>query len=182
MGCDETREDIEEKMLYTHLKRDDIRRQRKLLLEELKLSTGKEYKVEKIPDYVDIEYIRKKKQKHYEKLVKEEVQRVEEKKRKEEKEREELEKEMEEERKNEQLIYMPLDLKVTNNYQPDLEDVYYLNYVLEKKQNKDKKDKNKDKNKEKKDKIKKKDKKKKKNKHKKESSESEEESEDKEEK
>ena len=35
MGCDETREDIEEKMLYTRLEREEIRKQRKLLLEEL---------------------------------------------------------------------------------------------------------------------------------------------------
>ena len=40
---------------------------------------------------------------------------------------------------------MPLDLKVNNDHQHDLEDMYYLNYVLEKKQNKDKKNKNKDK-------------------------------------
>ena len=65
MGCDETREDLEEKMLYTHLKRDEIRRQRKLLLEEIKLSTGQVIETEKIPDYVDIEYIRKKKKKAY---------------------------------------------------------------------------------------------------------------------
>ena len=75
MGCDETRVDIEEKMLYTRLERDEIRKQRKLLLEELKLSTGENYKTEKIPDYIDIEYIKEKKRKHEEKLIKAEVER-----------------------------------------------------------------------------------------------------------
>ena len=73
MGCDDTREDIEEKMLYTRLEREEIRKQKKLLMEELKLSTGHKIKKEKIPDFVDVEYIREKKQKHYEKMIKEEV-------------------------------------------------------------------------------------------------------------
>ena len=139
MGCEETREDIEEEMLYTRLEREEIRRQRKLLLEELKLSTGESYKLEKIPDFVDIKYIKEKQRKHYEKLVKQEIKKVEAKKRKEEKEKEELEKELEEERKKEQLLYMPLDMKIKSP-DNDLEDIYYLNYVLEKKQkNKEKK-------------------------------------------
>ena len=162
MGCDETREGLEEKMLYTHLEREEVRRQKKLLMEELKLSTGEVYKAEKIPDFVDIEYIKKKKRKHYEKLVKQEVKKYEEKKRKEQKKREELEKELEEERKKEQLLYMPLDMKIKNQ-NSDLEDIYYLNYVLDKKAKENKKDK--DKNKDKKHKKKEKDKKKKKEKH-----------------
>ena len=162
MGCDDTREDIEEKMLYAHLEREEIRRQRKLLLEQLKLSTGEVYESEKIPDFVDIKYIKEKKRKHYEKLVKQEVKKYEEKKKKEQKKREELEKELEEERKKEQLLYMPLDMKIKNQ-NSDLEDIYYLNYVLDKKQKENKKDKEKDKDK--KHKKNKKDKKKKKGKH-----------------
>ena len=162
MGCDDTREDIEEKMLYAHLEREQVRRQRKLLLEQLKLSTGEVYESEKIPDFVDIKYIKEKKRKHYEKLVKQEVKKYEEKKKKEQKKREELEKELEEERKKEQLLYMPLDMKIKNQ-NSDLEDIYYLNYVLDKKQKENKKDKEKDKDK--KHKKNKKDKKKKKGKH-----------------
>ena len=162
MGCDDTREDIEEKMLYAHLEREEVRRQRKLLLEQLKLSTGEVYESEKIPDFVDIKYIKEKKRKHYEKLVKQEVKKYEEKKKKEQKKREELEKELEEERKKEQLLYMPLDMKIKNQ-NSDLEDIYYLNYVLDKKQKENKKDKEKDKDK--KNKKNKKDKKKKKGKH-----------------
>jgi len=162
MGCDDTREDIEEKMLYAHLEREEVRRQRKLLLEQLKLSTGEVYESEKIPDFVDIKYIKEKKRKHYEKLVKQEVKKYEEKKKKEQKKREELEKELEEERKKEQLLYMPLDMKIKNQ-NSDLEDIYYLNYVLDKKQKENKKDKEKDKDK--KHKKNKKDKKKKKGKH-----------------
>ena len=162
MGCDETREDIEEKMLYAHLEREEVRRQRKLLLEQLKLSTGEVYESEKIPDFVDIKYIKEKKRKHYEKLVKQEVKKYEEKKKREQKKREELEKELEEERKKEQLLYMPLDMKIKNQ-NSDLEDIYYLNYVLDKKQKENKKDKEKDKDK--KHKKNKKDKKKKKGKH-----------------
>ena len=162
MGCDDTREDIEEKMLYAHLEREEVRRQRKLLLEQLKLSTGEVYESEKIPDFVDIKYIKEKKRKHYEKLVKQEVKKYEEKKKREQKKREELEKELEEERKKEQLLYMPLDMKIKNQ-NSDLEDIYYLNYVLDKKQKENKKDKEKDKDK--KHKKNKKDKKKKKGKH-----------------
>ena len=162
MGCDDTREDIEEKMLYAHLEREEVRRQRKLLLEQLKLSTGEVYESEKIPDFVDIKYIKEKKRKHYEKLVKQEVKKYEEKKKKQQKKREELEKELEEERKKEQLLYMPLDMKIKNQ-NSDLEDIYYLNYVLDKKQKENKKDKEKDKDK--KHKKNKKDKKKKKGKH-----------------
>ena len=162
MGCDDTREDIEEKMLYAHLEREEVRRQRKLLLEQLKLSTGEVYESEKIPDFVDIKYIKEKKRKHYEKIVKQEVKKYEEKKKKEQKKREELEKELEEERKKEQLLYMPLDMKIKNQ-NSDLEDIYYLNYVLDKKQKENKKDKEKDKDK--KHKKNKKDKKKKKGKH-----------------
>ena len=151
MGCDETRVDIEEKMLYTRLERDEIRKQRKLLLEELKLSTGENYKTEKIPDYVDIEYIKEKKRKHEEKLIKAEVERLEEIERKERKRREEEEKLKEEEKINEEYIYMPMDMKV-KSHDNDLEDIYYLNYVLEKKDKKKKekhKDKDKDRNKKK---------------------------------
>ena len=162
MGCDETREDIEEKMLYTRLEREEVRKQRKLLLEELKLSTGERYKKEKVPDFIDVEYIREKKKKHYEKLVKAEMKKVEERERKERKRREEMEKELEEEQKKEELLYMPLDMQVKNQ-NTDLEDIYYLNYVLDKKPKENKKDK--DKNKDKKHKKKEKDKKKKKEKH-----------------
>ena len=138
MGCEETREGIEEKMLYTRLEREDIRRQRKLLLEELKLSTGEVYEREKIPDFVDIKYIKEKKRKHYEKMVKKEIEKIEEEERKEKKKREKLEKELEEERKKEELLYMPLDINIKNQ-NSDLEDIYYLNYVLEKrKQEKEK--------------------------------------------
>ena len=132
MGCDETRVDIEEKMLYTRLERDEIRKQRKLLLEEIKLSTGENYKTEKIPDYIDIEYIKEKKRKHEEKLIKAEVERLEKIERKERKRREEEEKLKEEEKINEEFIYMPMDMKV-KSHDNDLEDIYYLNYVLEKK-------------------------------------------------
>ena len=145
MGCDETREGIEEKMLYTRLERDEIRKQRKLLLEELKLSTGEEYKIEKIPDYIDIEYIKEKKRKHEEKIIKAEVKRIEEIERKERKRREEEEKLKEEEKINEEFIYLPMDMKV-KNHNTDLEDIYYLNYVLDKK-DKNKKEKHKDKDK-----------------------------------
>ena len=138
MGCDDTREDIEEKMLYTRLEREEIRKQKKLLMEELKLSTGHKIKKEKIPDFVDVEYIREKKQKHYEKMIKEEVKRVEEEERKKEKEREELKKEMEQQQKDEELLYMPLETKI-HNPDHDLEDIYYLNYVLDKKQKNQKK-------------------------------------------
>ena len=144
MGCDETREDIEEKMLYTRLEREEIRKQRKLLLEELRLSTGERYKKEKVPDFVDVEYIREKKKKHYEKLIKAEMKKVEEKEMKEKKRREEMEKELEEERKKEELLYMPLDMQVKNQ-NTDLEDIYYLNYVLEKRSKEKNKDKSKDK-------------------------------------
>ena len=150
MGCDETREDIEEKMLYTRLEREEVRKQRKLLLEELKLSTGERYKKEKVPDFVDVEYIREKKKKHYEKLVKAEMKKVEERERKERKRREEIEKELEEEQKKEELLYMPLDMQVKNQ-NTDLEDIYYLNYVLEQRKEKNK-DKIKDKKHNKKDK------------------------------
>ena len=150
MGCDETREDIEEKMLYTRLQREEVRKQRKMLLEELKLSTGERYKKEKVPDFVDVEYIREKKKKHYEKLVKAEMKKVEERERKERKRREEMEKELEEEQKKEELLYMPLDMQVKNQ-NTDLEDIYYLNYVLEKRKEKNK-DKSKDKKHNKKDK------------------------------
>lgn len=140
MGCDETREGLEEKMLYTRLKRDEIRKQKKLLLDQLKLSTGEVYETEPIPDYVDVEYIKEKKRKHYEKIVKVELKKVEEEKRKEEKRRKKLEKEleeMEEERYKENLLYMPLNMNLKKN-DNDLEDIYYLNYVLDKKQKKPK--------------------------------------------
>ena len=144
MGCDETREGLEEKMLYTRLKRDEIRKQKKLLLDQLKLSTGEVYETEPIPDYVDVEYIKEKKRKHYEKIVKVELKKVEEEKRKEEKRRKKLEKEleeeMEEERYKENLLYMPLNMNLKKN-DNDLEDIYYLNYVLDKKQNKHDKEK-----------------------------------------
>ena len=139
MGCDETREGLEEKMLYTRLKRDEIRKQKKLLLDQLKLSMGEVYETEPIPDYVDVEYIKEKKRKQYEKIVKVELKKVEEEKRKEEKRRKKLEKEleeeMEEERYKENLLYMPLNMNLKKN-DNDLEDIYYLNYVLDKKQNK----------------------------------------------
>ena len=163
MGCDETRVDIEEKMLYTRLERDEIRKQRKLLLEELKLSTGENYKTEKIPDYVDIEYIKEKKRKHEEKLIKAEVERLEKIERKERKRREEEEKLKEEEKINEEYIYMPMDMKV-KSHDNDLEDIYYLNYVLEKK-DKNKKEKHKDKDRNKKKRETKRKKEKHKNKH-----------------
>ena len=41
---------------------------------------------------------------------------------------------------------MPLDMKIKNQ-NSDLEDIYYLNYVLDKKQKENKKDKEKDKDK-----------------------------------
>ena len=168
MGCDETREDIEEKMLYARLERDEIRKQKKLLLEELKLSTGQEYKTEKIPDYIDIPYIKEKKRKHEEKLLRAEVERLEEIERKERKRREEEEKARREEEMNEELIYMPLDMKI-KNHNTDLEDIYYLNYALDKK-DKNKKEKNKDRKKTKKKTERKKEKYKDKNKNKKEHS------------
>ena len=185
MGCDETREDIEEQMLYTRLERDEIRKQKKMLLEELKLSTGEVYKKEKIPDYVDIEYIKEKKRKHEEKLIKAEVKRLEEKERRERERREEEEKEMEEEKFKEEYIYMPVDMKYKNK-NTDLEDVYYLNYVLDKNnKNKDanKKEKHKERKKKKKETKRKKQKEKEKHKEKSEhSSESQNEEEEKEEK
>ena len=143
MGCDETREGLEEKMLYTRLKRDEIRKQKKLLLDQLKLSTGEVYETEPIPDYVDVEYIKEKKRKHYEKIVKVELKKVEEEKRKEEKRRKKLEKEleeMEEERYKENLLYIPLNMNLKKN-DNDLDDFYYLNYVLDKKKNKNDKEK-----------------------------------------
>ena len=61
MGCDDTREDIEEKILYARLERDQIRRQRNLLIDQLRVCTGEEYQPEPIPDYIDIEYIKEQK-------------------------------------------------------------------------------------------------------------------------
>ena len=72
----------------------------KLLLDQLKLSTGEVYETEPIPDYVDVEYIKEKKRKHYEKIVKVELKKVEEEKRKEEKRRKKLEKEKDKDKNN----------------------------------------------------------------------------------
>ena len=87
MGCDETREGIEEKMLYTRLKRDEIRKQKKLLMEQLKLSTGEVYETEPIEDYIDIKHIKDKKRKHLEKMVKIELKWKKQRKKKKRKER-----------------------------------------------------------------------------------------------
>ena len=135
MGCDETREDIEEKIVYARLERDQIRKKRKLLLDELRLYTGEEIHPDPIPDYIDIDHIKEKRRKiitkKVEKAVKEEVERKEE----EEKKQKELEEEMkrlEREGYDEEFLYQPLNMKVKNKIS-SLDDIYYLNYVLEKK-------------------------------------------------
>ena len=135
MGCDETREDIEEKILYTRLEREQIRKKRKLLLDELKLCTGEEFEPEPIPDYIDIDYYKEKKKKIIEKKVKKAVKEEIEKKKEEEQKQKAIEEELkrlEREGYDEEFLYQPLDLKVPNK-NGDNDDIYYLNYVLDKK-------------------------------------------------
>ena len=67
MGCDDTREDLEEKIVYATLERDQIRKQRKILLDQLRVSTGEEIHHEPIPDYIDIEHIKEQKRKRIQK-------------------------------------------------------------------------------------------------------------------
>ena len=148
MGCDETREDIEEKIVYTRLERDQIRKQRKLLLDELKLCTGEEIEPEPIPDYVDIDYYKEKKKKIIEKKVKKKVNEEIEKRKEEEKKQKEIEEEikrLEREGYDEEFLYQPLSLNI--NHKPStLDDVYYLRYVLEKKNKNENNEKNDDNN------------------------------------
>lgn len=135
MGCEETREDIEEKIVYTRLERDQIRKQRKLLLDELRLSTGEEIVPEPIPDYIDIDYYKEKKKKIIEKKVKKIVNEEIEKRKEDEKKQKEIEEEikrLEREGYDEEFLYQPLNMNF--NHKPSsIDDIYYLNYVLEKK-------------------------------------------------
>ena len=143
MGCDETREDIEESIVYARLERDQIRRERKILTDKLRLLTGEEYKSDPIPDYIDIEYIREKKRKQIEKQVKKAVKEEEERKKKEEIKKKQMEEELkriEREGYDEEFIYQPLNLKIKNK-NLGFDDVYFPSYVLEKKEkNKQKED------------------------------------------
>ena len=135
MGCDDTREDIEEKIVYARLERDQIRKKRKLLLDELRICTGEEIHPEPIPDYIDINYIKEKRRKMIEKKVKKAVKEEVERKKEEEKKQKEFEEEMkrlEREGYDEEFLYQPLNMKIKNKHSP-LDDIYYLNYVLEKK-------------------------------------------------
>ena len=50
MGCEETREDLEEKILYARLEREQIQKQRYLLLEQYRLETGEILQTSYIPD------------------------------------------------------------------------------------------------------------------------------------
>ena len=132
MGCDDTREDIEEKILYARLERDQIRRERNLLIDKLRICTGEEYQPEPIPDYIDIEYIKEQKRKKIEKkvkkAVKEEAIRLEEEEKK-QKELEEKMKRLEKEGYDEEFLYQPLKLNVKNK-KTEFDDIYNFNYVL----------------------------------------------------
>ena len=135
MGCDDTREDIEEKILYARLERDQIRRERNLLIDQLRVCTGEEYQPEPIPDYIDIEYIKEQKRKKIEKKVKKAVKEEAIRQKEEEKRQKELEEEMkrlEKEGYDEEFLYQPLDLKVRIK-NSELDDIYNLNYILKKK-------------------------------------------------
>ena len=141
MGCDDTREDIEEKILYARLERDQIRRQRNLLIDQLRVCTGEEYQPEPIPDYIDIEYIKEQKRKKIEKKVKKAVKEEAIRQKEEEKRQKELEEEMkrlEKEGYDEEFLYQPLNLNVRKKM--ELDDIYNVNYVLQKKNENEKKE------------------------------------------
>ena len=138
MGCDETREDIEEKIVYTTLERDQIRKERKLLLDQLRLITGEEIEYEPIPDYIDIEHIKKQKRKRIQKQIKQAVEEEEERQKEAGIKQRKLEEEIKRLEKfgyDEEFLYQPLSLKV-NNKKSEIDDIYDLNYVLEKKDKK----------------------------------------------
>lgn len=146
MGCDDSREDIEEKIVYARLERDQIRRERNLLINQLRICTGEEYHPEPIPDYIDIDYIKEQKRKKIEKKVKKAVKEEAARQKEEEKRQKELEEEMkrlEKEGYDEEFLYQPLSLKVKNKIS-ELDDIYNLNYVLQKKDLNENKDQNED--------------------------------------
>ena len=135
MGCDVTREDLEEKIVYTRLERDEIRRKKQLLIEELRVTTGEEIKLEPIPDYVDKEYYKEQKKKRIQKEIKKAIKKEEKRKKEEEKKQKELEEEMkriEQFGYDEELLYQPMNMRVKNKNSP-VDDIYYMNYVLPKK-------------------------------------------------
>ena len=136
MGCDETREDIEEKIVYTRLERDQVRKERQILLNELKVTTGEVIKTEPIPDYVDINYYKEEKRKRIEKEIKKAVKKEEKRKKEEERKKKELEEELKRLEKfgyDEELLYQPLKMRVKNKNSP-VDDIYDLDYVLQKKE------------------------------------------------
>lgn len=142
MGCDDTREDLEEKIVYATLERDQIRKQRKILLDQLRVSTGEEIYHEPIPDYIDIEHIKEQKRKRIQKQIKKAVKEEEQRKKEEEKKQKEIEEEIKRLEKfgyDEEFLYQPLNLKVKNK-QSDIDDIYDLNYVLKKKEEDKKQD------------------------------------------
>ena len=146
MGCDETREDLEEKILNIRMERDQIRKEREYLLTELKLTTGEELHPEPIPDYIDINYIKEKKRKMIEKQIKKMVKQEAIRQQEEERKKKELEEELkriEREGYDEEFLYQPLGLKVKNNIS-ELDDIYGLNYVLKKKDKEEKNGENKE--------------------------------------
>ena len=53
MGCEDSKESLESKILMLRLKRTAIQKQRKEKIERLKKLTGKEIITEPIPDYLE---------------------------------------------------------------------------------------------------------------------------------
>ena len=115
MGCEETREDLEEKILYARLEREQIQKQRYLLLEQYRLETGEILQTSYIPDYVDKKDFKSKaakeirKEKKKEKKIKKKIEKIEENIKKEEEE--ELKK-IQKFGYDEELLYQPMRLKM----------------------------------------------------------------------
>ena len=160
MGTGGTKHDLEGQILIKLLEREQIRKERNMILDEIKIETGEDLYHEPIPDFIDIEYYKDKKRKLIEKQIKkyeeEERKKMEAKRRRFEEKEEERRKE--EEAYNNEFLYQPLKFKFKKR-DSDKDNIYSINYVLPKRRKslEIKKDKNKEKNK--KDKNDKKDKK-----------------------
>lgn len=119
MGVGQSKESLEEKILFTRLERDQIRKERCLLLTEYKQRTGEILTRYSLPDYIDHKYYKElnrenieKERRRKEKLERKRKEKLEKK----EQERLEAEKKLEKEGYNEELLYQPMDLNVKRNY------------------------------------------------------------------
>ena len=122
MGCEETREDLEEKILYARLEREQIQKQRFLLLEQYRLATGETLPTRYIPDYVDPKSFKSKAVKEMkkeikkEKKIKKKIAKIEENIKKEEDE--EL-KRLQKFGYDEELIYQPMRMNMNKKIKKD---------------------------------------------------------------